>query len=128
MAQAFGSHTNGLSPTQSVPVVRMGVLLVNVGYRSSDAKLFAGDATNGPGHAHGSSQAQNVRVVHVGLLLANVRCCGSDGKPISDDANNGATTRCWDTIKTRAGSVVFGIALPLACHTHLACHPHRMCL
>ena len=91
MTQTLGTHTNGLSPTQSVPVVRMGVLLANVSYRSSDAKLFAGDATNGAGHANESSRAQNVRVVHVGVLLANLRCCGSDGKPISDDANNGAT-------------------------------------
>ena len=44
-----GPHTNGLSPTQSVPVVRMGVLLANVSYRSSNAKLFAGDATAGGG-------------------------------------------------------------------------------
>ena len=43
------AHTNGLSPSQSVPVVRMGVLLANVSYRSPDAKLFAGDATNGGG-------------------------------------------------------------------------------
>ena len=90
MTQTLWTHTNGLSPTQSVPVVRMGVLLANVSYRSSDAKLFAGDAM-GAGHATGSSRAQNVRVVHVGVLFANVRCCGSDGKPISDDANNGAT-------------------------------------
>ena len=87
MAQALGAHANGLSPTQSVSVVRMGVPLANVSYRSLDAKLFAGDATNGGG----SSRAQNVRVVHVGVLVANVRCCGTDGKPISDDANNGAT-------------------------------------
>ena len=46
MAQALGTYTNGLAPTQSVLVVRMGVLLANVSYRSSDAKLFAGDATN----------------------------------------------------------------------------------
>ena len=49
MTQTFGTHTNGLSPTQSVLVVRIGVLLANVSYRSSDAKLFAGDATNGGG-------------------------------------------------------------------------------
>ena len=49
MTQTFGNHTNGLSPTQSVPVVRMGVLFATVSYRSSDGKLFAGDATNGGG-------------------------------------------------------------------------------
>ena len=96
MKPALGTHANGLSPTQSVLVVQMGVLLANVKHRGLDAKLIAGDATNGDGgggggHANGSSRAQNVRVVHVGVLLANVRRCGSDGKPISEDASNGAT-------------------------------------
>ena len=91
MTQTLGTHTNGLSPTHNVPVVRMGVLLANVSYRRSDAKLFAGDASNGVGHANGPSRVQNVRVVHVGVLVAKVRCCGYDGKPISDDARNGAT-------------------------------------
>ena len=53
MKPALGTHANGLSPTQSVLVVQMGVLLANVKHRGSDAKLIAGDATNGDGGGAG---------------------------------------------------------------------------
>ena len=91
MTQALGAHTNGLSPTQSVPVVRMGVLLVNVITVAQTPSCLLAMQPMGAGHANVSSRAHNVLVVHVGVLLANVRCWGSAGKPISDDANNGAT-------------------------------------
>ena len=56
MKPALGTHANGLSPTQSVLVVQMGVLLANVKHRGSDAKLIAGDATNGGGGGRGASE------------------------------------------------------------------------
>ena len=52
MMHTMGPHSVVGTPfklERDVHVVRMGVLLANVSYRSSDAKLFAGDATNGGG-------------------------------------------------------------------------------
>ena len=71
MKPALGTHANGLSPTQSVLVVQMGVLLANVKHRGSDAKLMAGDATNGDGGGRGACQ----------WVVASSECaCGTRGR------------------------------------------------